>query len=69
MNELSKIFRYGEPGKLDTAKIGTECWIVTNKELDEYDVYQQVSTNEENPNWIYIGKKNGTDGTNRAEIT
>lgn len=56
MNEINKIYRYGEPSKMDMAKQGTECWVL-NKTTYEYDVYQQVSTNEESPIWEFIGTK------------
>lgn len=45
-----RIFRYGPPGKLDTAPFETEC-VSTQQKL----LYKQYSHNEESPNWVLIG--------------
>lgn len=62
MKESSlKIYRHGEPSKLDTAPQGTECWVIISHDPNMYSIYQQVSSNEENPNWVYIGIKQEID--------
>jgi len=53
----SRIFRYGAPGKLDTAPFGTECYVAQVNKPNEYEVYKQYSTNEEDPNWIFVEYK------------
>lgn len=60
-NNPLKIYRHGEPSKMDTAPHGTECWVYTTNEPEFYSVYQQASSNEESPNWIFIGIRQGND--------
>lgn len=47
------IIRHSKPSKLDQACFGTECKVVTTLSK-EYDIYRQMSMNEENPLWVYI---------------
>ena len=49
---MIRIIRFGEPSKLDHAPYGTECKVTRSK---EFDIYIQMSQNEENPNWMFIG--------------
>lgn len=49
-----KIFRFGAPSKMDTAKTGTHCYVAQVNKPYEYEVYQQCSSNEEEPNWIFV---------------
>lgn len=48
----TRINRFGEPGKMDHAPYGTECKVTKHK---DFDLYIQMSKNEENPNWVFIG--------------
>lgn len=50
------IYRYGIPGKMDTAPHGTECWVSTGIS-EQFDVYYQHSSDEEDPHWAFIGIK------------
>lgn len=47
------VTRFGEPGKMDTAKNGTICRVSSCPE--SFDIYLQISHDEEDPNWTYIG--------------
>jgi len=49
---MERIIRFGEPSKLDHAPYGTECKVTRYK---EFDIYIQISQNEDSPNWIFIG--------------
>ena len=52
---LPKIInRWGEPSKLDQAPFATQCKVFKNNH-DLFDVYLQISHDEINPNWIFIG--------------
>jgi len=50
--EPNIIYRYGSPSKLDHASSGTECRILKD---NDFDLYVQTSSNEEQPNWILLG--------------
>lgn len=49
------IKRLGPPNHMDHAPQGTHCYIM----LDDYsaDVYIQTSSDEEEPDWHYMGVK------------
>jgi len=47
------VTRFGEPSKMDTAKFGTICRVSCTPE--SFDIYLQISHNEEDPNWTYMG--------------
>lgn len=47
------VTRFGEPSKMDTAKFGTMCRVSSNPE--SFDIYLQISHDEESPNWTYMG--------------
>lgn len=49
MNDPQKIFRHGEPTKMDTAPFGSKCITMVGK--DTARTYTQCSTDEENPVW------------------
>lgn len=44
--------RYGQPSPLDQAPFGTHCKVIKQK---EFEIYVQMSHNEEYPNWIIVG--------------
>jgi len=50
-----KIYRHGAPSKLDIAPLGTKCYVLINNW--NYEVYEQISHNEESPQWLYLGKE------------
>lgn len=47
------VTRFGEPGKMDTAQFGTICRVSSTPET--FDIYLQISHDEEEPNWTYMG--------------
>jgi len=50
----SILIRYGEPGKYDHAPYGHICKVVKMM-LDKDDVYIQLSNDEKNPSWTFVG--------------
>lgn len=50
----SIITRFGEPSKSDTAQHSTICRVSNSP--DSFDIYLQISHDEENPNWILMGQ-------------
>lgn len=48
------IERYGSPNILDQSPYGTVCK-VSNHNKDTYDIYVQVSADEESPEWEHLG--------------
>jgi hypothetical protein len=61
-----QIVRHGAPCKLDQAEYATQC--VVNKG-SEFELYIQVSQNEDNPDWEFIGKfPNDTSENHIKEI-
>lgn len=49
---MEPIIRHSAPSKLDHAPKGTECKVENG---EEYQLYIQCSSNEEEPNWELIG--------------
>jgi hypothetical protein len=47
------LIRHSPPGKLDHAAYGTQCKVVTSLSGD-YDLYQQISMQEEDPVWEFM---------------
>lgn len=47
------VTRFGAPGKMDTAPFGTACRVSSAPEA--FDIYLQISHDEEEPNWTFIG--------------
>ncbi len=56
--ELNIITRFGEPSKMDTAQFGTICRVSSSPE--SFDVYLQISHDEVDPNWTYMGAYNSS---------
>lgn len=50
-----KIYRHGTPNKYDCAPFGTKCYVLVGNWI--YEVYEQISHDENNPEWIYICKQ------------
>jgi len=48
------IVRHGAPSKMDYAIYGSVC-IVADHGNDTFDLYVQVSKNEEDPKWDLVG--------------
>lgn len=48
------LIRNGKPNKYDQAPQGTYCKTM-NGLSDQYDLYQQISSNEDEPIWYLIG--------------
>jgi len=59
------IDRYGIPTELDQFPYGTQCK-VSNHHHNEYDLYLQVSDDEDNPEWDLLGTF--TTSSNQFEI-
>ena len=55
LEQMPKVFtRFSEPSQLDTADQGT--LILVMKDFPKrYELYKQISSNEENPVWIHMG--------------
>lgn len=47
------LIRYSPPSKLDQAPCGTQCK-VKSALLGEYEIYQQMNSDEESPCWRLI---------------
>ncbi len=51
--DLKVITRRSEPTKLDTANYLTICQV--SRDIDYWEAYIQLSQDQENPNWEYLG--------------
>jgi len=52
-NELpTRLVRHSAPNKFDQAPLGTEC--VVMKENGKIDLYIQKSSDENNPEWMFM---------------
>lgn len=51
---MNQIIRHSAPSKLDHAPFGTECIVPLLG--DEYDLYVQYSSEEDNPRWELMGR-------------
>lgn len=47
------ITRFYEPSKMDTSPFGTICKVSNG--FDKFDIYLQISHEEESPAWTLIG--------------
>lgn len=48
----SVIVRHSFPNKYDQAPCGTLCHVYIDEST--YEVYKQMSSNEERPDWVYL---------------
>lgn len=54
MNAFDKpLIRYGNPNKYDQAPKGTELLVIKGR--DNYELYQQISKDQDNPDWVLRG--------------
>lgn len=51
---ISIIYRFGTPTNNDIAQYGTVCK-VSNRSSDGIDMYLQISHNEDEPVWNFVG--------------
>jgi hypothetical protein len=52
--QMATIKRYSRPTSLDHAPKGTKCLVARPFEYN-YDIYLQISIEEDDPKWEYIG--------------
>jgi hypothetical protein len=50
---METLIRYSKPSKLDQAPYGTQCKVISALTAD-YDLYQQMSMDEQRPFWQQI---------------
>jgi len=53
------LVRYSKPCQYDQYPPGTLCKVVTTM-CSQFDLYEQISIDENNPNWHLIGTFNNT---------
>lgn len=49
------IIRQSEPSKYDQSPFGTVCKCMIDREHDTFEVYVQLSANEDIPRWDFVG--------------
>jgi hypothetical protein len=54
MSSTDHIIRHSPPSSLDQNAYGTVCKVIEHRD-DNYDIYLQVSENEEIPKWEFLG--------------
>lgn len=48
--------RHSEPGKYDQCPYGTACKVMKSELLNEFEVYIQLSNDQDNPRWESLGE-------------
>lgn len=51
--------RRSEPGQLDQFARGTTCKVIPDGNNDKFEIWVQLSENEDSPRWEHVGSYSG----------